>query len=167
MTGESYLITCIYKTGKQTRKSYMCLQDRQTSKQGKSCVSITDGRTDGRKREVMFFYKTNGKKLIFVFHQVREGLKKHSNWPTYPQLYVNGELVGGLDIVRVCVKHVHNTLFYTLFYQRFANMDMRELHHTKIPSEVMVESFAFQHAMKMTIQLVIVGKQTKENRFRV
>ncbi|KAG3091726.1 Monothiol glutaredoxin-S17 [Phytophthora idaei] len=31
---------------------------------------------------------------------VRQGLKKYSNWPTFPQLYVNGELVGGLDIVQ-------------------------------------------------------------------
>ena len=31
--------------------------------------------------------------------QVREGLKQFSDWPTYPQLYVDGELVGGLDIV--------------------------------------------------------------------
>ena len=31
---------------------------------------------------------------------VREGLKKYSNWPTYPQLYINGELIGGLDIVK-------------------------------------------------------------------
>jgi glutaredoxin-related protein len=31
---------------------------------------------------------------------VRLGLKEFSNWPTYPQLYVNGELVGGLDIVK-------------------------------------------------------------------
>ncbi|XP_055502646.1 glutaredoxin 3 [Leucoraja erinacea] len=31
---------------------------------------------------------------------VRQGLKVYSNWPTYPQLYVNGELVGGLDIVK-------------------------------------------------------------------
>ncbi|VDN97116.1 unnamed protein product [Rodentolepis nana] len=31
---------------------------------------------------------------------VREGLKKYSNWPTYPQLYVNGELIGGVDIVK-------------------------------------------------------------------
>ncbi|XP_011315108.1 glutaredoxin 3 isoform X2 [Fopius arisanus] len=31
---------------------------------------------------------------------VREGLKKFSNWPTYPQLYVNGELLGGLDLVK-------------------------------------------------------------------
>ena len=30
---------------------------------------------------------------------VREGLKAYSNWPTYPQLYVRGELTGGCDIV--------------------------------------------------------------------
>ena len=29
---------------------------------------------------------------------LREGLKAHSNWPTFPQLYVSGELVGGCDI---------------------------------------------------------------------
>ncbi|XP_028326765.1 glutaredoxin 3 [Gouania willdenowi] len=32
--------------------------------------------------------------------EVRQGLKTFSNWPTYPQLYVNGELIGGLDIVK-------------------------------------------------------------------
>ncbi|NND64905.1 MAG: Grx4 family monothiol glutaredoxin [Gammaproteobacteria bacterium] len=31
--------------------------------------------------------------------EMREGLKKYSNWPTFPQLYANGELVGGCDIV--------------------------------------------------------------------
>ena len=31
---------------------------------------------------------------------VREGIKKFSNWPTIPQLYVNGEFIGGCDIVR-------------------------------------------------------------------
>ena len=31
--------------------------------------------------------------------EIREGLKLYSNWPTFPQLYVNGELVGGCDIV--------------------------------------------------------------------
>ena len=30
---------------------------------------------------------------------VRQGLKEYSNWPTYPQLYVKGELLGGCDIV--------------------------------------------------------------------
>ncbi|KAJ7376741.1 Glutaredoxin 3 [Desmophyllum pertusum] len=37
---------------------------------------------------------------ILTDNDVRQGLKVYSNWPTYPQLYVNGELVGGLDIVK-------------------------------------------------------------------
>ena len=36
---------------------------------------------------------------IFEDQEIREGLKEYSNWPTFPQLYVNGELVGGCDIV--------------------------------------------------------------------
>lgn len=32
-------------------------------------------------------------------NEVREGLKKFSNWPTYPQLYCKGELLGGSDII--------------------------------------------------------------------
>ncbi len=36
---------------------------------------------------------------IFEDPEIREGLKVYSNWPTFPQLYVNGELVGGCDIV--------------------------------------------------------------------
>jgi len=36
---------------------------------------------------------------IFEDNEVREGLKVYSNWPTFPQLYVNGELVGGADIL--------------------------------------------------------------------
>jgi monothiol glutaredoxin len=36
---------------------------------------------------------------IFEDQEIREGLKTYSNWPTFPQLYVNGELVGGADIV--------------------------------------------------------------------
>jgi monothiol glutaredoxin len=31
--------------------------------------------------------------------EIRQGLKEYSNWPTFPQLYVNGELVGGCDIM--------------------------------------------------------------------
>ena len=31
---------------------------------------------------------------------LREGIKSFSNWPTIPQLYVNGEFVGGCDIMR-------------------------------------------------------------------
>ena len=37
---------------------------------------------------------------ILTDDAVRQGLKTHSNWPTYPQVYVNGELIGGLDILQ-------------------------------------------------------------------
>ncbi|KAJ7423230.1 glutaredoxin 3 [Willisornis vidua] len=37
---------------------------------------------------------------IFSDEEVRQGLKTFSNWPTYPQLYVAGELIGGLDIIK-------------------------------------------------------------------
>jgi len=32
--------------------------------------------------------------------ELRQGVKEFSNWPTVPQLYVNGEFVGGCDIMR-------------------------------------------------------------------
>jgi monothiol glutaredoxin len=32
--------------------------------------------------------------------EVREGIKEYSSWPTIPQLYVDGEFVGGCDIMR-------------------------------------------------------------------
>ena len=35
---------------------------------------------------------------IFEDPELRDALKRYSNWPTYPQLYVGGELVGGCDI---------------------------------------------------------------------
>jgi monothiol glutaredoxin len=36
---------------------------------------------------------------IFEDPEIREGLKTYSNWPTFPQLYVDGELIGGCDII--------------------------------------------------------------------
>ncbi|MBX9811992.1 MAG: Grx4 family monothiol glutaredoxin [Burkholderiales bacterium] len=31
--------------------------------------------------------------------EIRQGIKEYANWPTIPQLYVNGEFVGGSDIL--------------------------------------------------------------------
>lgn len=31
--------------------------------------------------------------------EIREGIKKYGNWPTIPQLYIKGELIGGSDIL--------------------------------------------------------------------
>lgn len=36
---------------------------------------------------------------VLADNEIRQGLKEYSNWPTFPQLYVDGELVGGCDIV--------------------------------------------------------------------
>jgi monothiol glutaredoxin len=32
--------------------------------------------------------------------EIRQGIKEFSSWPTIPQLYVNGEFIGGADIMR-------------------------------------------------------------------
>lgn len=37
---------------------------------------------------------------ILSDEEVRQKLKEYSKWPTYPQVYVKGELVGGLDIIK-------------------------------------------------------------------
>ncbi|OZG70652.1 monothiol glutaredoxin, Grx4 family [Hahella sp. CCB-MM4] len=44
-----------------------------------------------------------GEKFAYVnileHPEIRENLKTYSNWPTFPQLYIKGELVGGSDII--------------------------------------------------------------------
>lgn len=37
---------------------------------------------------------------VLADQNIREGIKVYANWPTIPQLYVNGEFVGGSDIMR-------------------------------------------------------------------
>lgn len=49
---------------------------------------------------------------ILSDEEVRQGLKTFSDWPTYPQVYVKGELIGGLDIVKELV--ANNELISTL-----------------------------------------------------
>jgi len=51
---------------------------------------------------------------IFEDQEVREGLKTYSNWPTFPQLYVKGELIGGSDIV---IEMYHSGELKTLLEQ--------------------------------------------------
>jgi monothiol glutaredoxin len=36
---------------------------------------------------------------VLMDPEIREGIKAYSNWPTIPQLYINGEFVGGSDIM--------------------------------------------------------------------
>ena len=57
----------------------------------------------GFSAKVCGILKASGKRFAFVNIledlELRDGLKSYSSWPTFPQLYVNGELVGGSDIV--------------------------------------------------------------------
>jgi glutaredoxin len=41
---------------------------------------------------------------ILEDEEVRQGLKLFSDWPTYPQLYAGGKLIGGLDVVKELVE---------------------------------------------------------------
>ncbi|KAJ1921994.1 glutaredoxin [Mycoemilia scoparia] len=41
---------------------------------------------------------------ILTDEEVRQGLKEYSEWPTYPQLYIKGELIGGLDIIKEMIE---------------------------------------------------------------
>jgi glutaredoxin-related protein len=48
--------------------------------------------------------RADGNPLVWVpalggVAEIRQGVKDLSNWPTFPQLYVNQELVGGSDIM--------------------------------------------------------------------
>jgi monothiol glutaredoxin len=36
---------------------------------------------------------------ILADPEIRQGIKEYSNWPTIPQVYVNGEFIGGSDIL--------------------------------------------------------------------
>ena len=62
----------------------------------------------GFSRQIVEILEEQGAKFdafdILGDEEVRQGLKKYSDWPTYPQLYIGGELVGGLDIVREMVE---------------------------------------------------------------
>ncbi len=50
--------------------------------------------------QVLDFYGVDYKDVnIFEDPEIRVRLSEHSNWPTIPQLFVNGELIGGADIV--------------------------------------------------------------------
>jgi len=62
----------------------------------------------GFSRQIIELLKSNAVQFghfdILTDNEVRQGLKKYSDWPTYPQLYSNGELIGGLDIVKELVE---------------------------------------------------------------
>ena len=52
--------------------------------------------------QIMNFYKIKKVKCINILESavLREAVKQYSNWPTYPQFYVKGNLIGGCDILK-------------------------------------------------------------------
>jgi monothiol glutaredoxin len=52
--------------------------------------------------QILNFHKIKKVKVINILESalLRESVKKYSNWPTYPQLYIKGNLVGGCDILK-------------------------------------------------------------------
>jgi len=78
----------------------------------RKCVLFMKGNPDEpkcgfSKQTVAIFKDLNadyGTFDILTDDEVRQGLKEYSNWPTYPQLYIDGELIGGLDIIKEMVQ---------------------------------------------------------------
>jgi Grx4 family monothiol glutaredoxin len=62
----------------------------------------------GFSRQLVALLRENSVKYgffnILADDEVRQGLKEFADWPTFPQLWVNGELIGGLDIVSPIVQ---------------------------------------------------------------
>ncbi len=52
--------------------------------------------------QIMNFYKIKNIKVVNILENplIRESVKQYSNWPTYPQFYVKGNLIGGCDIIK-------------------------------------------------------------------
>ena len=72
-------------------------------------------RTLGFSRKIVAALKAQDAKFstfnILADAEVRAELKTFSDWPTYPQLYIGGDLIGGLDIVNEMVRrHLHHFL---------------------------------------------------------
>eukprot|EP00747_Dinoflagellata_sp_TGD_P206598 gnl/TRDRNA2_/TRDRNA2_80291_c0_seq1.p1 gnl/TRDRNA2_/TRDRNA2_80291_c0~~gnl/TRDRNA2_/TRDRNA2_80291_c0_seq1.p1 ORF type:complete len:204 (-),score=65.88 gnl/TRDRNA2_/TRDRNA2_80291_c0_seq1:54-665(-) len=87
----------------------LTLEDRlkQLINKGKVTVFMKgdpDGPRCGFSRKIIEILDQHSVKYetfdILSDEEVRQGLKTYSNWPTYPQLYAGGKLVGGLDIVK-------------------------------------------------------------------
>ena len=53
----------------------------------------------GKVVKILDSYGVNYKTVdVLLDQEIRQGIKEFSNWPTIPQLYVNGQFIGGCDI---------------------------------------------------------------------
>ncbi|XP_038218241.1 glutaredoxin 3 [Zerene cesonia] len=100
-----------YSTGKsvQNESPKQTLEERLKSLINKHNVMIfmkgtRDGPRCGFSKQLIHILNETGVQYdtfdILTDEEVRQGLKQFSQWPTYPQVYVKGELIGGLDIIK-------------------------------------------------------------------
>jgi len=79
---------------KTIKENDICLFMKGTSNAPQCGFSMTIA-------NILKFLKVNFKDINVLEDQnLRDGIKKFSDWPTIPQLYVKGEFVGGCDIVK-------------------------------------------------------------------
>ena len=78
----------------------------------------------GFSRQLVSLLRENGVKYgffnILADEDVRQGLKEYADWPTFPQLWTGGELVGGLDIVSLVPRRWHDLMLTILLGERGA-----------------------------------------------
>ena len=81
---------------------------------------------------------------ILADDEVRQGLKEFADWPTFPQLWVDGELVGGLDIVSISTGMIQRDVKLGFSLSRIARLKIspyrsrRKLQQTTISSRHIV-----------------------------
>lgn len=72
----------------------------------------------GFSRQMVAILRENSVKYgffnILADDEVRQGLKEFADWPTFPQLWIDGELVGGLDIVSFFIPTSCNEMTWTI-----------------------------------------------------
>ena len=81
---------------------------------------------------------------ILEDEEVRQGLKKFSNWPTYPQLYIGGELIGGLDIVKASVFHYLLLCFCSVLNSTVSKHKKDDFHTYSVQSEIGKRAIKFK-----------------------
>jgi Grx4 family monothiol glutaredoxin len=112
LIGGSDIVLEMQKSGELEKvlaeKGVVSLEDRLKKLVNSSPVMLfmkgtPDSPQCGFSSKVVNVLKAEGIKFgsfdILGDEEVRQGLKKFSNWPTFPQLYYKGELIGGCDII--------------------------------------------------------------------
>ena len=99
---------------KETKKERETLNDKLTRLVSQEKIMLfmkgtPDGPQCGFSNQIVQILKQQGVERYGHFNilednEVRQGLKAFSNWPTYPQLYVKGQLIGGLDVVKELIE---------------------------------------------------------------